>query len=426
MTDRFRQSPLLIGLPALLVVACAVWGGWHWRQRRSTHDTEERLRIAVEQLTGGQIDRPGLAELVDRCGRSPRHLSVLPLLKGALEFADGHYAESLDELTRLEPGGATRKPALLLVGQSLMGLGRPIEAADVFRQLIELDSGFLPARYALSRYWYDRGSVAQARYELDQITRIDPRQWRAWRELGGHAFDFSRYAEAVRYLEEALALDLPAAERQQVLLELAQSHFFRREYAEAVERFDQATPTPLSEALKAEALASLGRRDESLAALTQAAALDRTDRTVRLVTARLAIQDGEPERAVDPLLQQLQVNPHDRECRFQLSQAYSALGRADEAAAEREKFAELDRQFDRYTDLSTRVTTEPGNIPLREELAELCAQLGQQTQAASWRRAVQILRQEQASREPDGDSVLEETTDGRRGSAPATPDPSPR
>ncbi|MFM8218780.1 MAG: tetratricopeptide repeat protein [Planctomycetaceae bacterium] len=351
---------------------------------------------------------------------------MLPLINGALEFADGHYAEALEELTRLEPGAATRKPALLLIGQSLMGLGRPIEAANVFRQLIELDSGFLPARYALSRYWYDRGSVAQARYELDQITRIDARQWRAWRELGGHSFDFSRYAEAVRYFEQALALDLPPEERQQVLLELAQSHFFRREYAQAVERFDQATPTPLSESLKAEALASLGRHDESQSALAHATTLDPSDRTVRLVTARLAIQDGKPESALDPLLQQLEVNPHDRECRFQLSQAYSALGRTDEAAAEREKFAELDRLFDQYTDLSTRVTAEPGNIPLREQLAELCAQLGQHSQAASWRRAVQILRQEQASSEPDVDSHPREAKDDGSEPAPHTTVPSPR
>jgi len=399
MTEPTRRSPLPWRVASLIVLGLAAWGGRTWWQQSRAVETETRLRSVLQQLEQGQIDRQRLSDLIDRLGQSPRHASVLPLLHGALALAEGEPAEALAELTRLEPGGATRKPALLLVGQALTGAGRPVEAAAVYRQLVELDPAYLPARYALSRYWYDRGSVAQARFELDQITRIAPREWRAWRELGGHAFDFSRYAEAVKYLEEALPLEPPPADRQEILLELGQSHFFRREYDDAVERFSQANPTPLSESLKAEALAALGRREESQAALAKGAELDPRDRTVRLVTARLAIQEGEPERALAPLLEQLQANPHDRECRFQLAQAYTALGRSEEATREREQFAELDRQFDRYTDLSTRVTSEPGNIPLREELAELCAQLGQPTQAAAWRKAVQILKQEQASRE---------------------------
>lgn len=424
MTDSLPRSLRWFGLPVLVVLGWLAWGGWTWWGQRQGAETDERLRTALRLLEQGQIDRLLLSDLVERCARSSRHASVIPLLRGALELADGRATEALEELTRLEPSGATRKPALLLVGQALTGSGQPVEAARVYQQLLELDPAYLPARYALSRYWYDRGSVAQARFELDQITRIDPRQWRAWRELGGHAYDFSRYAEAIRYLQEALPLDPPPADRQQMLLELAQSHFFRREYNEAVERFEQAEPTPLSEALRAEALAALGRRDESQAALARAAMLDASDRTVRLVTARLAIQEGDPARALAPLLEQLRDNPHDRECRFQLAQAYTALGRSDEAAEERAKFAELDRQFDRYTDLSTRVTTEPGNIPLREELAELCAQLGQETQAAAWRKAVQILRQEQASQQADGEEPEPEAV-----APPATPDardPAPR
>jgi len=227
----------------------------------------------------------------------------------------------------------------MTLAQTLQAAGQSQEAAQVYQEVLKFDERSLPARYALSEYWYDRGAITRAMYELEQITRIDSRQTRAWVRLGQHSLDFGLLTDAQRQLRGALETEPDPDTRQQICLDLGLCLFQQREYEEAVELLRQAARSGAASACQAEALAALGREEE-------------------------------------------------------ITQAWSALGETAQADAARARFAELDRLADRYTELNTQAGDRQDDIALRRELATLAEQLGRKTQAEAWRRAARLIEQQ--------------------------------
>ncbi len=390
-----KSSPFrwwLVGGLTLVAVVATAW--WFTSKQPPLERSDERLTEILRQIETGSADRAALEEAVRISGSTPRFASFKPLFTAALHVANREYDAAILELNQREPGDSTREASMLVIGQALFGAGRPNEAARLFYEVIVLDPGNLLARFHMVRYWHERGSVSGAMSELERITQVAPDDYRAWRGLGGYAFDFSRYADTIKYLDQALRCAPPTEPRQEILLELGQSYFQQHDYDRAVETLAEARPSALGEAVRAESYEALGQADEADECLARAVKLDGKNRMVRLATARLALQRGRPTDAVEPLVAQLKETPNDRDCQFQLTLAYSALGQAELAEAERAKFAALDLLTDRFTELNTQATARPKDLALREELAEICEKLGQPRQAEAWRRAVAILRQE--------------------------------
>lgn len=364
-----------------------------WWSRDHT-PPERRVAHGLEQLAAGVLDESTLQPLAELTANQPRLRGLAPLFRGALATAQGQPQEGLRFLEEFQPGEASRQALLMTLAQTLQAAGQSQEAAQVYQEVLKFDERSLPARYALSEYWYDRGAITRAMYELEQITRIDSRQTRAWVRLGQHSLDFGLLADAQRQLRGALETEPDPDTRQQICLDLGLCLFQQREYEEAVELLRQAARSGAASACQAEALAALGREEESQAALAEAQALDPNDRMVRLATARLALLSSQPREALVPLQAGLRENPHDRDFQFQITQAWSALGETAKADAARARFAELDRLADRYTELNTQAGDRQDDIALRRELATLAEQLGRKTQAEAWRRAARLIEQQ--------------------------------
>ena len=377
-----------------LIVGGVVLGAFWWWPRDQVLP-ERRVAQGLEQLAAGTLDEPTLAGLVDLTVHQSRVRGFAPLFRGALATARGNPQEGLQALREFQPGEASRQALLMTLAQTLQSAGQLHEAAQVYQEVLKFNERSLPARYALSDYWYQRGAITRAMYELEQITRIDPSQSRAWSQLGQYSLDFGLLPDAERQLRNALNNELHGKSRRQICIDLGMCLFQQRNYEEAVEILTQASPSPAADAYRAEALAALGRDDESRAALAEAQALGPTERTVRLATARLALLASEPKLALPPLQAGLEDNPHDRDFQFQLSQAWAALGDTAQADAARARFAELDRLADRYSELNTQAGGRPNDIALRQELALLAEQLGRTPQAEAWRRAARLIEQQQ-------------------------------
>lgn len=385
------------------------WGGWlaglgcgllalAWLGRGWWQDSptpERQVAAGLEQLAAGVLDEAQLQPLVELARRNPRVRGLGPLFEGALATAQGRTDEALQRLATFQPGEVSRVPLLMTLAQTLEAAGKGPDAAQVYQELLKHDSRSLKARYALAQYWYQRGAITRAMSELEQITRLDSQQVRAWTELGRHSFDFGLIPQAVRFLRNALDCEPEAEIRKQICFDLGQCLFQQHDFEGALEFFDQAKPGPVTAAWRAEVLAALGREEESRAALAEAQKLGPADRTVRLATARLSLQRSEPREALAAMQAGVAENPLDRDFQFQLAQAWSALGETAEADAARERFAELDRLADRYSELNTQAGDRPDDIPLRLELAELAEKLGRIPQAASWRRAARLIERQQ-------------------------------
>jgi tetratricopeptide (TPR) repeat protein len=352
------------------------------------------VALGLEQLAAGVLDETRLKSLVELARNNPRVRGLGPLFEGALETAQGRPETGLQLLRDFEPAEISRLPLLMTLGQALQAKGQSHEAARVYQEVLKHDERSLPARYALSDYWYQRGEITRAMFELEQITRLDPRQARAWTEMGQHSIDFGLLPQAERFLRSALAAEPEAKLRQEICLDLGQCLFQQRNFEEALEFLEQAQPGPATAAWRAEALAAMGRDEESRAALAEAQRLGPGDRTVRIATARLSLQWSQPREALAVLLAGVAENPQDRDFQFQLAQTYAALGETAEADAARERFAALDRLADRYSELNTEVGDRPDDVSLRLELAELAGKLGLVRQAESWRRAARLIEQE--------------------------------
>lgn len=381
----------LAGLAAgLLGLGLVGTGGW-----KESPAPERQVAAGLEQLAAGVLDEAQLRPLVELARLNPRVRGLGPLFEGALATAQGRTDEALQCLSTFQPGEVSRVPLLMTLAQTLEAAGKGADAAQVYQELLKHDERSLKARYALAQYWYQRGAITRAMNELEQITRLDSQQVRAWTELGQHSFDFGLIPQAERFLRNALDCEPEAEIRKQICLDLGQCLFQQHDFEGALELFDQAEPGPVTAAWRAEVLAALGREDESRAALAEAQRLGPTDRTVRLATARLSLQWSEPRGALAAMQAGVSENPRDRDFQFQLSQAWSALGETAEADAARERFAELDQLADRYSELNTQAGDRPDDIPLRLELAELAEKLGRIPQAASWRRAARLIEQQQ-------------------------------
>ena len=387
---RSRRGWWLAGLACGLLGLGLMGTGW-WKDSPAP---ERHVAAGLEQLAAGVLDEAQLQLLVNLARRNPRVRGLGPLFEGALATAEGRPEEGLRLLSTFEPGEVSRVPLLMTLAQTLQAVGKSQDAAQVYQEVLKHDERSLKARYALSEYWYQRGAITRAMYELEQITRFDSQQGRAWTALGQHSFDFGLVPQAERYLRNALDCQPGAEIRRQICLDLGQCLFQQHDFEGALEFFDQAEPGPVTAAWRAEVLAALGREDESRTALADAQRLGPADRTVRLATAKLALQWSEPREALTAMQAGVAENPLDRDFQFQLAQAWSALGETAEADAARARFAELDRLTDRYSKLNTQASDRPDDIPLRVELAELAEKLGRIPQAASWRRAVRLIEQQ--------------------------------
>ena len=133
---------------------------------------ERQVVLGLEQLAAGVLDETRLKSLVELARSNPRVRGLGPLFEGALETAQGRPDTGLKLLRDFEPAEISRLPLLMTLGQALQAKGQSHEAARVYQEVLKYDERSLKARYALSDYWYQRGEITRAMFELEQITQI--------------------------------------------------------------------------------------------------------------------------------------------------------------------------------------------------------------------------------------------------------------
>jgi len=149
-----------------------------------------------------------------------RFALLLALLGGALQAEEQparYFQQALDAIRRGDFARAQveakaglqidqRSPAGYdLLGIAEDGLGHPAEAENAFRQALEFNPRFLPARNDLGRNLYRAGRKDAASAEFQTVLQIEPQNLTANYNLGMIARDAKRYQESAKYLEAARA-----------------------------------------------------------------------------------------------------------------------------------------------------------------------------------------------------------------------------
>jgi tetratricopeptide (TPR) repeat protein len=368
---------------------------------------EREFPYAVTALEHRDLARVELA--ISRLERHGGYDSHVRLLRGALFMHHGAEESALEEFGRSTPQGDVRKLTLLLTAECLYRLNRLTEAESLMRQLAaEHPEDPDPHRW-LGAIYYDFGANDDAIRELERVITIAPQDYRPYRLIGLMRMDFAQYQEAIPFYRLALARSPPSPVREEVLRELGRCLIAVRDFIAAQEVLQQAQPVAVALVGLAECHWSLGNTDQAHQLLSQARALDPHDRDVLYFEARLEMDAGRPDRAAASLEAILEQDPYDLNARYQLALAWQRAGDDDRHSTELARWQELNRLHQELTRLSADAIRDPHAAGLRDQLADVCADLGKVELAASWRRAAEALRNDEIQRgSPTHDGAVAE------------------
>jgi len=372
---------------ALIAAAAAAAAFAGWRQRRTP---DAAYRDGFKAIARGDVE--GAESAVDALRDAPGYESHRHLLQAARHLQSGDAGGAMRELTFVRATGDLREPAYLLKGEALYRLGRLLEAEQVLLRLDELHPDHPQVCRWLAAVYYDLGAMHDAVGRLEQLAKLEPRDFSPHRMLGMIHADFERYAKAIHHYQEALRRSPPEADRVRMTRELAQALVRERRYAEALEALKDVPAGPEVLVLQAECRWDLGEREEGRRLLTRAKEMKPDLRAVLLLEARMASDTDRPAEAVAPLVRSLELDRHDPEARYQLAMTYRRLGRTEDFERELARKEESQELRDRLTQLNLKAMDEPRNAEVRDGLAEVCERLGKPELAAMWRAAAEACR----------------------------------
>lgn len=384
----FGYGPLL-GLASVILLGTLAWAA----VRYASPSAEERARSAVSAVMAGEMDRAE-ADL-QALSTNDDYLNERRFVRGAILLRSGHPGEALPYLAAVEPVDALEQPALLLLGECYYRLHRYAEAENCFLLVIADDPDQVLARRWLGSIYYDLGTIQAAIRQIEHVTRLAPDDYRPHRFLGIIYFDVEKYSEAATSIRRALDLDPPSTVAEELRLQLAKTRIELNDFTGALEALADAPD--LVEDFEARVIkgrAAFGTGDIRTAAKLAEDLLDEQagHREALLLSARIAQHKGQEQDAVAFLERILAEEPHDHEARYQLALTLRRLGDHERSARELERYETSLALKARADSLYVESDMNPTEPRFREELAEVCDELGKHEHAEMWRRAAEALR----------------------------------
>ena len=374
-----RRQKLILCVIILVTSLTALVGGAIWL--RAT--PEERYQQGLQALERGDLS--SVFQQVQFLRDYPLFKTKRRLLEGALSLRAERYEPALLCLRELPTEGDHREHRLLWLGECLYRLDRYLEASTFLSTLVDEQPDHVEARKWLAAIYFDMGSMDGAVEELKQVIDREPNDRRAHHLLGFIYWDFfEHYPESIEHYRTALSLNPTPYERDEIISELAQALIKQRDYQAALDELTNAAPNKVILALQSECQLNLGRLENAIQLLELAKqappstaeleGLQSDDRFVLLLTARIAQDQKDYQKAIDSLAQILDDNRHDFEARYQLGLTYERSHRTEDAKAEL-KLMEDSQQIRKELSKKSREAMEnPFDPVVRFRLAELCGQ----------------------------------------------------
>lgn len=353
-------------------------------------DPQQRLSAAWEALDAGQF--AAVRETLDLFRQDPAQRPAADLLAAALLVRGGQPHLALPALQRLDQDGPQRPRVLQLIGEALYGLRRFAEAEVFFGTLASEHPDDAEAHRWLAATYYDLGSWNSAISALTEVIRIAPDDSRPHRLLGLMHADFELTDQAVTHYRAALERDPPPEIRATIAVELAAALVSQHQYAEARRLLTDVPESPQSASLRAVCEWNLGDPQQARFWVDRAEELGATDAETIVLKSELLEAEGRHDDALRILAAAVETFPHDAALRYRYAIVLQRAGR-DDASEQQFRVWETKRDLaTRLTELNLRVIDDADDPELREELAEVCEQLGKQDLAAMWRAAAAACR----------------------------------
>lgn len=171
----------------------------------------------------------------------------------------------------------------------------------------------------------------------------------------GHALMIRRrYDEAQLEFQTLLAA---APDDVEALLGVAQGARLQGNLAEARRQLERALPLTLTAQQRGMALREYGR---------------------------VLLDEGHADEALEPLTRAAAILPGDAQIHHALGTTLARLGKRDQAQYHNTRMQQLRTQYDRMTEITRRLTTEPANADLRCEAGAIMMDAGLKKEGADW------------------------------------------
>jgi Tfp pilus assembly protein PilF len=394
MARRVLLRLVYLAIPLGLLAAGIVW--WQYTNR-----PDYRLRRGQEALHRGNVEK---ADRVVSSLLADGYPDYAHLLRGEAFLRQAATTQNAQERRRRVAAAVNelnqirveqeniRLEAAVVFGLGFVQLKMPLQAEQLLRYVVSKQPDHLDAHRGLAALYFDQGALVLALRHAQEWSRLAPQDGHALRFVGVIYVDLGdNNAYAIAAFREALQRQLKPSLVENVKEELADVLVKQTDYAQALEildscQSDRAEKQKVVE-FRAQCLWGLGRAAE-LRPLLEGALRDYPHSTALLhLAGQIRLADDDPQGAVGPLEQVLQLDRHDSASRYLLAQAYETLGKRTEAADQRRLMQQTQEYFVEMSTLSKQAIYNPWDASLRRRLAVVCEKLDKHNEAAVWRKA---------------------------------------
>jgi tetratricopeptide (TPR) repeat protein len=353
-----------------------------WSSQFGPDASYRRGRLAVEAVDRDVVLKES-ARLIETDGY--RHKGFL--LRGLILARIRRFDEAIPWLEKASMSEPLTIEASTVAARCVYSTGHYVEAVNAANAALMLDDNATEARRWLAAAYYDLGAISQTVVELERISKDAPTDPRPERLLGLIAKDGEQYPMAIGHYEESLKRDAQQSERQNVLVELAESQIKQGQFKEALVTLEKCTGSAIVSTWMADCLSSLGKFEAAHDRLREALEAEPKYFPAKLSQGKLYLDNGQVEEAIQALKQAIEWEPQSSQAHFQLSQALRQLGRAEEADAELHTMREIQKLEREFTDLHDAASNRPADADVRYRIGELAQLLGKPKLPAVWYRA---------------------------------------
>jgi tetratricopeptide (TPR) repeat protein len=278
--------------------------------------------------------------------------------------------------------------ASVLAGEAAYKMGATGNAKMLWEEVLLKDPSFVQAHQWLGAMFYDIGSMSDAIFHLQQVSKLVPDDARPDRLMGLMNRDYERPEIAIPHYKESLRRSPNQQDASQLRLEWAECHIKLREYEPALEVLKDADSSSFKDLLTARCWLNLGKLDESRSLAMKMLDTDHPKMTEALqLNAEIALADGEPPKAAEYLRKASELDPFNHGVRSQLAQVLGRLGDADGSQEQTKVAEELQKKWQRFSDLQLDAINNQIDPTIRYQIGVLAKELGKPELAIVWFKA---------------------------------------
>jgi len=320
------------------------------------------------------------------------HRDHAHLLRGQSLLRRGQLNEALLEYNAID---RERKDLLaeasMVFGLGLYFHGHLVEAEKLLLHAVHELPDNVDVRRGLAALYYDRGAMRDALRHLQKWAELAEDDGMPYRFMAVIYQGLSATGPAAENCAKALERSLPPDVREASLVELAEVHLERTEYADALACLERLSADvlarPKAQECWAECLVGMGRPAEAIAILEPLLAVQTPSPRAVGLRAKTHAAAGEDAPAIALLEKALRLDAHDCSSRYQLALLYTKQKRLAEADEQFRLLASSQQLFTQLSDLNQQAVARTTDAAIRRRLADLCSQLNKPELAQMWLKA---------------------------------------